>query len=221
MINEQNPNPLATADVITMSKEEALEKFNEYKEAVKRSQTAADRALALAYGALARGEGVINANEAIKKAGVDNAFRPRLAMMRADQDFVHFKRSFTDATAGFYSFSERYYLSRRVKKAQNARLQFAVPPGTFPKHTSGFATQPRDYWWTLKAPLPIIPPQYRPADTLSKYVMLWEVNEWEAAAPPTDPMLLRPLGQTGFYVVVAHWDLTPLERMVMGGLLGQ
>jgi hypothetical protein len=219
MIHETSTNPLATAEVVTMPKEEALHKFNQYREAVKRSHSAADHVLALAYGALAKGEGVINAFEAIKQAGCDDSFRPRLAIMRADQEFVYFKRSFTDASAGIFSFSERYYLSRRVKRAQNARLQFAVPGSTFRKHEVGKTSQPRDYWWTLKAPLPLIPPQYRPADALAKYAILWEVDEWSAIAPPTDPMLLRPLGQTGLYVVVAHWDLTPLERMVMGGLL--
>lgn len=221
MTNERNLNPLAIAEVITMPKEEALEKFKEYRDAVKRSRSAADRALAQAYGALSKGEGIINAFEAIKRGGVDSAFKPRLAIMRADCEFVHFKRSFGDSTQGFFSFSERYYLSRRVKQAQNARLQFAVPPGTFKKHEAGYATQPRDYWWILKAPLPMIPPSLRPADALSKYAILWEVDEWSAIAPPTDPMLLRPLGQTGLYVIVAHWDLTPLERMVMGGLLKQ
>lgn len=217
MINKQSSNPLANAEVVTMQKEEALEKFHQYREAVKRSHSAADRALAQAYGALAKGEGVINAMEAIKKAGVDASLKPRLAIMRADQEFVHFQRK---GTSGLYSFSARYYLSRRVKTGYNSRLQFFAPQGTF-EECKTYSTQPRHYWWILKAPLPIIPPQYRPADALSKYVILWEVDEWSAIAPPTDPMLLRPLGQTGLYVVVAHWDLTPIERMVMGGLLGQ
>lgn len=41
--------------------------------------------------------------------------------------------------------------------------------------------------------------------------------EW-APVPPTDPFLLRHLGGT-LYVVLAQWDLTPLEKAVLAGRL--
>lgn len=44
--------------------------------------------------------------------------------------------------------------------------------------------------------------------------ILWEA-EWQAV-PPKDPALLRHLGGD-LYAVVAVWDLTELERAVLGG----
>lgn len=218
MIDNSNLNPLSIAEVIRLPKEDALEKFKEYSAAVKRSHSAMDRLMVQTFRALSKGLGVINVLEAIKKAGVTEDYKPKLAIMRADQPMVHFHRA--SAGAGRYSFSERYYLTRNSRKAQNARLQFVIPENTFPC-SPGHSQWPGDYWWALHAPVPPIPPAHRPADAYSKYCILWEVEKWEAKAPPADPMLLRPLGQSGLYVVLAHWDLTPIERMVLGGLLGQ
>jgi hypothetical protein len=60
--------------------------------------------------------------------------------------------------------------------------------------------------------VPLIPPRLRPAGDLSNYHILWEAN-WQA--PPTDPLLLRHLSGP-LYAVLACWDLTPIERAVMG-----
>jgi hypothetical protein len=48
---------------------------------------------------------------------------------------------------------------------------------------------------------------------------LWEVNQWSPARPPDDPVLLSPLGGD-LYAVLAHWDLTEIEKMVLGAILG-
>lgn len=151
-------NPLSTAEVFTLPKEEALEKFKEYSASVKRSHSAMDRLMVQTFRALSKGLGVINVPEAIKKAGVTEDYKPKLAIMRADQPIVHFHRA--SAGAGRYSFSERYYLSRNSRKARAARLQFVVPEHTFPAPPRD-ARWPNDYWWTLSAPVPPIPPAHR------------------------------------------------------------
>jgi hypothetical protein len=211
---------LNSADVVTMPKEEALEKFKEYDAARKRSNLAADKLMAQTFKALGEGRGVLNVTQAMKKAGVHEATQlPKLAIMRADQQFVHMKRGSSGAC--FFSFSERYYLQRRVKGQMSARLQFCMPEGTLPSLNSSHPRYMDAFYHVHSAPLPAIPPSLRPADALSKYCILWEVEKWEKREPPVDPMLLRPIGHTGLYVVVAHWDLTPVERMVLGALLGQ
>jgi hypothetical protein len=60
--------------------------------------------------------------------------------------------------------------------------------------------------------VPPIPPRFRPGQP-DRYHILWEA-EW-AKVPPRDPALLRALGD-GLYVVLAVWDLTELERAVLG-----
>ncbi|WP_417382176.1 hypothetical protein [Gimesia sp.] len=44
-----------------------------------------------------------------------------------------------------------------------------------------------------------------------RYALPWE-TEWETIS--VDPMLLKHLGKS-LYVVLAHWDLTPLEQAVL------
>jgi hypothetical protein len=49
-------------------------------------------------------------------------------------------------------------------------------------------------------------------DDLTHYHILWEA-EWTFRAPG-DPILLSKINDT-MYAVVAQWDLTPLEQLVL------
>jgi len=82
-----------------------------------------------------------------------------------------------------------------------------LPAGSFPP----ISVSRKD----LTAPLPIIPPQFLPNGDLSDYFLLWEVESW-TQEPPVDPMLLRRL-TPNMFVVLAVWDLTPLEQAVLRG----
>lgn len=215
-MSEVNNILAASAGLVTMDKAAALAAFEQYKDAVRRSHSAADQMMVRTFKALSLGYGVLNVQAAIQKAGVHpQTYMPRLAISRADQEKVFFKR--WDSGAGAYSYSSRHYLSSRVKRAAAARLQFVLPPGSLATITD-YAQRPRHYWLIHEAPVPPIPPAHRPADAFSKYCILWEVPKWEPRQPPDDPMLLRPLG-SGLYVVLAHWDLTDIEKMVLGALL--
>jgi hypothetical protein len=48
-------------------------------------------------------------------------------------------------------------------------------------------------------------------DELSNYHILWEAD-WEDA--PVDPILLKQI-DGNFFAVIAQWDLTNVERMVL------
>lgn len=215
------------AEVVTLNKDEALEKFNEYKAALRISRSQHDRMMKAVYGALSEGLGVISPRAAIVKAGVEPInLHPKLAISRADRDTVFFKRDHWNDTA-YFSSSERFFLSASNKSAQAKRDQFAFHSGELPR------VPDRDLWDRarplyhdiVKATVPIIPPEHRPAvGSLSEYSILWEVEKWEALPrpqrPPGDPMLLKPLAQTGLYAVMAHWDLTEIEKMVLGAMYG-
>lgn len=64
--------------------------------------------------------------------------------------------------------------------------------------------------------VPLVPAPIRPRGALDGYRILFE-PKWEPV-PPVDPMLLKHL-HGALYVVLAHWDLTPLERAVLAGRL--
>jgi hypothetical protein len=215
------------AEVVTLNKDDALEKFNEYKAALRISRSQHDRMMKAVYGALSEGLGVINPRTAIIKAGVEPTnFHPRLAISRADRDTVYFKRDH-GSDAAFFSSSERFFLNASNKSAQTRRDQFAFGVGQLPR---SIELARRSFWDTLyqqavKATVPIIPPEHRPhEESLSGYSILWEVEKWEALPRPRrapgDPMLLKPLAQTGLYAVMAHWDLTDIEKMVLGAMYG-
>lgn len=238
-MSEQLSGPLTdAAEVVTLNKDDALDKFNEYKSALRVSRSQHDRMMKAVYGALSEGLGVINPRAAIIKAGLDANNYPKIAICRADHPIVYFKR-IDQTEAAFSAFSGKF-LSAANKTAQESRLQFYFPgdtlPKTEPKQTAMYkrgtaeflyyrTDYPSGYFDAVKATVPIIPPEHRPGDhALSQYSILWEVEKWEALPkpplPPGDPMLLKPLAQTGLYAVMAHWDLTEIEKMVLGAMHG-
>jgi hypothetical protein len=215
------------AEVVTIDKDEALKKFNEYKSALRVSRSQHDRMMKAVYGALSEGLGVINPRAAIVKAGVEQVnLHPRLAISRADRETVFFNRRHYDERA-FFSSSERFFLNAPNKSAQAKRDQLAFGPGDLPRvPDSEVWSRARPlYQEIVKATVPVIPPEHRPTTgSLAEYSILWEVEKWEALPRPQrapgDPMLLKPLGPTGLYAVMAHWDLTEIEKMVLGAMYG-
>lgn len=228
-MNPEISGPLSdAAEVVTLSKEAALEKFNEYKTALRISRSQHDRMMKAVYGALAEGLGVINAKAAIIKAGfVDEVnMHPKLAICRADQDTVYFRREHWSNEAFFSSYAGRF-ITRVNKQAQAARHQFHFAVGQLPQPPEQFPDERQRplYRSTVKATVPIVPPAHRPhTGAIGGYSILWEVEKWEALPRPQrtpgDPMLLKPLAQTGLYAVMAHWDLTDVEKMVLGAMYG-
>jgi hypothetical protein len=227
-MNEAFQGPLTdAAEVVTIDKERALAKFNEYKAALRVSRSQHDRMMKAVFGALSEGLGVINPRAAIVKAGVEPInLHPKLGISRADRETVFFHRLHWDERA-YFSSSERYYLNAENKSAQAKRDQFAFRPGDLPRLPDS-AVWSKDrplYHGIVKATVPIIPPEHRPTTgVLGEYSILWEVEKWEALPRPQrapgDPMLLKPLGQSGLYAVMAHWDLTEVEKMVLGAMYG-
>lgn len=179
---------------IQMPKKNAWNAYQEYRKALGDKIDTRDRAIMEAYKALAKGKNVLNLAEVMKTAGVfEHNKLPKLAIIRADatQCFASVNH---DGSANFRS--ERWY--------RRGVAYIPLPRGTFPGRTASTDG---------KAVVPLIPPQFRPAPSMVKnYFILWEA-EWEIV--PRDPLLLKHL--SGYlYAVVAHWDLTDVERAVLG-----
>jgi hypothetical protein len=188
-------------ETITMPKVEARKAFLEYRRAVRARHNSEDEAIMRGYKALALGRQIINIRDALIASGFDEERRPRLAITRADAQRC-LVRSESDGDVTFYA---------DVTGAWNAR------PKTDTRRFRGLTTWPADQRFPVvqaQAIVPNVPPQYRPAHALAGYDVLWEA-EWRNIAP-RDPALLKHLGGD-LYVVVAMWDLTPLEQAVIGG----
>lgn len=153
-----------------------------------------DEELRAAYRALSHGQRVINVAHAFRGAGVDALHRPKLAIGRAGTDFVFFRRLWRrGAEYGFGHHEDVRY------------PMFTLRRETFPEQTRQINT--------LRAVVPAIPAHLRPAKQ-GEYFILWEPT-WEPVAPE-DPLLLKRISGDMF-AVLAQWDLSPVEKMVLEG----
>lgn len=184
---------------ITMERNEARQKFLEYRHAVRERHDQEDEAIMRGYRALSRGQQVIHLSDTIKAGGLDDEGLPKLAVMQADLVWCHLRVSSTDVV-----FSDD---NDNWRQRHRRRFRFGVDL---------FDPQPTEAWHR-QAMVPIVPPALRPADKLGNYHVLWEVPKWEKVPrPPGDPALLKRIGGD-LFAVVAIWDLTPLEQAVLSG----
>lgn len=144
------------------------------------------------YRQIAKGKTVISVHDAIRKAGVDEQGRPRLAIMRADQRQVQ---------CSCWSADEVIFTNETNSRAAEWHFQIAWPNRGV-RYNNG----------RIAARLPRIPPQYRPpSGDLGSYHLLWEAD-WSDI--PRDPYLLKRIGKDA-WVVLAAWDLTDVEMNVL------
>ena len=187
---------------LTVPWHEARKKYAEYAMAVKEgSGEPAYEAIKKAYRELSLDRRVIDLAASMRRAGLDPQGRPKLAVVRADAKRWWFNHSlrYNDPTPTFAAVNDFY-----PKRRSSNHVSFAADV------FGATVTKNR-----LRAIVPMIPPSLLPVGKLHRYFILWEAD-WEQA--PIDPMLLRPLG-CNLYVVLATWDLTPVERAVLGGAM--
>lgn len=194
---------------ITMPRQRARQEFLKYKDVVDkrgRNPDARDREIMESYRQLSRGRTLIELYRVIREGGCDWEGRPRLAVARAD--------------AAYCRFDYLYGHHQRFTSLDDMRVPFSNRCNALRRITVPFRWDRPQKWSDLRdlraeCQVPLIPPKLRPRkDALRDHVILWEAK-WDK--PPVDPLLLRPVPHTrSLYVVVAAWDLTPLEQAVLG-----
>lgn len=198
---------LATLEI---DQDTARERLAEYTEALRRERNVEDEAIAAAYRAAARGLPVISLSAAIQAGGwFPGSGLPRIAIARADatQCTVQRWRGQWDSRQRGLEYSDEGWTGRPVTAlvgASHVHVPCAVPPSDL-------------RWYTGTTVVPPIPPRHRPRRRnwrLSSYHILWEVERWDLT-PPHDPALLRHI-RGDLWAVLAVWDLTPVERLVLG-----
>ena len=186
-------------ETVQMPKGAAAAALKEYQGLIRGQLTKADQLAKKAYRELAKGRRIVNLLDAFRMTGIDEHQRPRLAIARADWPKVWATRRWARGGTRVYAFAG----GDGGTWARSAGMM-EVPPEIFGENVSAN---------TLSAGVPIIPPRFRPEDNLSKYHILFEAA-WEEV-PPVDPFLLRLL-EWPMFVILAQWDLTPVERMIFG-----
>jgi hypothetical protein len=124
---------------------------------------------------------------------------PRIAITRADASYCWTQGVHRDGHVSFHANQWHGWGGRKTDKLT--------------VHAFGEDTQRPRQAGTFRAMVPTVPPPFRPPHSLAGYHLLWEAD-WTAQAP-VDPALLKHLGGD-LYVVLAVWDLSELERAVLG-----
>lgn len=190
---------LATLDDEMRGSWKAREKYAAYMKEAKVTGSPEAELLKRAYRELACGRRVIDINQTMRTAGLDALGRPRLAICRANAQYCWF-----DYNGGL----DAVFSDNGSFNPLSALHHVILHLGTFTLAQRTLLTRKR-----LKAIVPSIPPQFQPKGrNLARYHILWEAD-WEEV--PVDPALLKHLGGS-LYAVMAVWDLTPLERVVLG-----
>lgn len=189
-------------------KDEAKERYHAYRDAARATHDSEDEALMRAYREVARGRNIIDLRQTIQAGGVDEHGHPRLAVMRADVRWcwLHERDPYGAVT---FAPVQRPHPRRRAGI-------YTFPAGTLPALEKGQHHVTGWFGSSYRAMVPVIPPDLRPRRGLRNYEILWEVDRWEKMPPPPgDPALLKHI-YGWLYVVLAVWDLTPLEQAVLG-----
>lgn len=169
-----------------------------------------DEELMRAYKAMAAGARILNLPSVLKAAGVtSDTFAPKLALARAD-----WKECYFDCPGESAWFHEERNVYNRKPGARMIR----VSRECYPRETwnTYWRRENRKPDYPLRAIVPLVPVHLRPA-RLEEFHILWDAV-W-TLAPPADPLLLKRVSET-IFVVVAQWDLTPLEQAILEGRIG-
>lgn len=175
------------AVTLDVSQEQAAEALRLYREHKHAEPSQADREIERIYRQIARGKIVIQALESIRQAGLNEDGLPRLAIIRADSAACYLNCEHDNVV----------FSSGRFRRG--VRVEVPWP---------GFQARA----WSGSARVPYIPLRLRPKAELDNYHILWEAD-WHLIIPK-DPMLLKRIG-TDAWVVLAAWDLTPIELSVL------
>lgn len=195
---------------VALDKAKAEELYNEYK-AHRHYSTPIDDEIRKAYKAISQGKVVIQALESIKRAGLNEQGLPKLAIARAVEPAC-ILRTNVDGSCTMAGATWA-----RGRGRADDRVEFPKGSFRFPVLTRqrGPQSAPRTERYTMhgRAAMPLIPIHLRPKQAIQTYHVLWEA-EW-TPVPPVDPYLLRRIGQADLWLVVAAWDLTPVERAAL------
>jgi len=191
---------------VTLDREEAARLWRKYKEHSAYSKPI-DWEVQRAYQLLAKGKLIIKALESVVKAGVTEAGLPKLALAGATAPACFLER--TASGAASMSSSNSWRRAKTNRYVWQART-FAFPAESFAWSWDGKYRITRD---DHRAQLPLIPLDIRPKRGLANYHVLWEA-EW-TPVPARDPYLLRRIGKADLWLVVAHWNLTEVERAAL------
>jgi len=178
-----------------------------------KAQAALHQEMYIVHRCLGYGQTVLSLNKAMELGGVKPNGHPLFAVANASARWVWFVRDAgwihdpnglwrhpASAFISDWSTNPGWDTKRHIGKSKNHNFRFVrahFPTAMLEERITGR--------------VPIVPPSCLPPGHLSDYTILWEAA-WQAA--PKDPFLLKRVSRE-WYVVLAQWDLTEAERLVL------
>jgi hypothetical protein len=200
---------------IEVPRAEAVTKLREYRARVHRRADDEYRRVEAAYEAAAKGRPLVVLSQVFETVPRDGKARPKLAICRADQVEVRYKR---ESRHEQFDCPHVWQWNRRGRVPNGGSISVPRPESQrgMIRHSGGFE---HDIAWPSGYSLvPMVPPSVRDGHDLSQRFVLWEVEQWadhpHSAQPDRDPYLLQHISDD-LYAVVGEWDLTPLEQAIM------
>lgn len=194
---------------LSIPKETAARKAEEYAELSGKQRSREDDALANLYKSIAKtGVKVINILDAFRATGLNEKGQPKLAIARADWQTVYFHQRanfnqwFSRSNRGGGGFGANSQWNKNAKASN-----IVLPENTFDNEKLTNSN--------LKSSVPHIPPKLRPKINARNFHILFEVQNWETY--PVDPFLLRRV-QGNLFLIIAEWELTPLEASILDAI---
>jgi hypothetical protein len=191
--------------MIQMDRNEAAERLAAYRTSLRRSADDEYAAAVAGYETLAAGTPIVHVTDVIRQAPRDAQGRPLIAIARADRRHLAFS---------WHGHQACFDTRARSDRVPNESLLFLrIRMGDWPGESR---------WLQGYALVPMVPPHAvaaaRGRTNLREHIVMWEVERWAdrpiQAQPDRDPLLLRRV-HGDLFAVVAQWDLTELERMIM------
>lgn len=184
--------------LVSIPKETIVAKLEAYRQHNKQALSHTDNLYKRALRNLNKfsGSRLVDMSQVMMRGGLDDNYRPKLAIARADWDEVSVQKSYS---------RDDYSLLFRERDSRSYAKESSVYVPPLQTHR----------WYNIKAAVavvPHIPIEKRPIDDLSNYWVLFEAD-WKDI--PIDPYLLKRIDDSLLFVVIDQWNLTDLERMVM------
>lgn len=158
------------------------------------------------YFHLSKGHKVLDIFEVFRRSGLNKKGEPKLAISLADKKRVYFHKE----RGGAGSFS------RREARWSRTKVDVRLPSNTFSHWEREAGNQRAIERSVIEAKVPIIPAHLVPSGKLDNYYILFEVSDWKPMPVYKDPFLLKRINSNAF-IVLAEWDLTPVEQAIIRG----
>jgi hypothetical protein len=201
---------------IEVKKEDAEREYKEYSELVKQREEEHLEILKKCNWHLKEGRKLLNIFDVIKQGGVDILNKePKLGIGRADWTNLIFSK---------YRFKTGIFADEKCSGTWSKKEFIQLPPNYFDEE---WAQRDKEHSWFdpirqyIKTSIPIIPAILTPNAELSNYYILFEIFSWDEMIDRrrvgNDPILLKRLSENMF-VILASWEVSPLEQAVLEGL---